>query len=432
MASFSHRPVKLHYTLAVMMACAALFAFRNDAEQHKIKPVTASSDHPVWRADLHLLGYPQNNPDLQRRRGFANFDTITFVSESVVAATFVTREDIPDPQRREDPNHISPYRLHAIFLDALSGKVLHSLDWPVERPNAGIFPRHDGGFLLLATDRIVSYSADWTKIDELPLTQLLPADGSLGGIAESPTARSLVLQFLLDSTAICFNVHTDTLESSETPCSTLDTFTAADDGIIAPEKLPDGAALREFRPGGASIEYGVAVPKSPAEPRGQSRDSSIVVAQCDPCVAMPQFINNEMIAVYTPSNIRVMERGGKIRFIQTFDVATKWLDEFGRPVRASANGQRFAVASNALHLRGVKDESFAIHVSTGDIPAEFPLDVQVYDLPAAQWIYTLQINADHLKQIWGLALSPDGEKLAIDSGGTIQFFSLPATNAAPK
>jgi WD40 repeat protein len=149
---------------------------------------------------------------------------------------------------------------------------------------------------------------------------------------------------------------------------------------------------------------------------------------------MPQFINNDMLAVYTPTNIQLMERGGKVRFAQTFDVANKWIDEFGRPVRSSANGQRFAVASNALHLRGVKDESFAIHVSTGDIPAEFPLDVQIYDLSAAQWIYTLQINADHLRQIWGLALSPNGNNLAIDSGGTIQVFSVPPSPfaASPK
>src|SRR5882724_9059208 len=339
----------LHKRFAILI-CALILATSSAAQQPKIKLVHASSDHPVWRVDLHSLGYPQNNPDLQRRRGFANFDTVSFLSDGTVAATFVTREDIPVPQRREDPSHISPYRLHAIFLDALSGKVLRTLDWPVERPAAGIFPRHDGGFLLLATDRIVAYSADWAQIHELQLADLPPSNASLGGIAESPTGRSLVLQFLLDSTAVCFNVHTDTLESSETPCSTLDTFTAADDGIIAPEKLPDGAALREFRPGGASIEYGIATPKSPAPSQSQSRDSSIVVSQCSPCVAIPQFISNDIIAVYSPTYVRVMERGGKIRFTQTFDVASKWIDEFGRPVRASVNGQRFAVASNALHL----------------------------------------------------------------------------------
>jgi hypothetical protein len=158
----------------------------------------------------------------------------------------------------------------------------------------------------------------------------------------------------------------------------------------------------------------------------------MIVTLCDPCAGIPQFINNDTIAVYTPTNIRIMDRAGKIKFTQKFDVATKWIDEFGRPIRPSANGQRFAVASNALKLPAAKDASFAIHVSTGDIPAEFPLDVQIYDLPAAKWIYTLRINADHLRQIWGLALSPSGEKLAIDSGGAIQLFAVPPSTTAPK
>jgi hypothetical protein len=408
-----------------LLLCALILANTSSAQQPKIKPVHASSDHPLWRVDLHSAGYPENNSDLQRRRGFSNFDTVSFISDNVVAATFVTREEIPNPQRRDDPNHLSPYRLHAILLDALTGQTLRTFDWPVERPGAGIFPRYDGGFLLLTTQQIVSYSADWKQIDELPLSQLLPSNGSLGGIAESPSGKSLVLQFLLDSTALCLKVHTDTLESSETPCSTLDTFTASDDGIVAPEHLQDGEALREFRPGGASIEYGVATPAAPTDSHGQSGSPTMIVTLCDPCAGIPQFINNDTIAVYTPTNIRIMDRAGKIRFTQKFDVATKWIDEFGRPIRPSANGQRFAVASNALKLPAAKDASFAIHVSTGDIPAEFPLDVQIYDLPAAKWIYTLEINPQHLHQIWGLALSPDAEKLAIDSGGTIQIFVLP-------
>ena len=408
-----------------LSVCVLLAAASSAAQQQKIKQIHASSDRPLWRVDLRSAGYPEDNPDLQRRRGFANFDTISFISDNIVAATFVTREDVPNPQRREDPNHISPYCLHAIFLDALTGETLRTFDWPVERPGAGIFSRYDGRFLLLTTDRIVSYSADWKQIDELPLSQLIPSSGSLGGIAESPSGNSLVLQFHLESTALCLKVHTDTLQSSETPCGTLDTFTASDDGIVAPENLGDGEALREFRPGGASIEYGVAVPESPSEARGKSREPVTIVTVCDPCPGIPQFINNDTIALYTPTNIRIMDRAGKIKLTQKFDVASNWIDEFGRPVRSSANGQRFAVASNALKLPATKDASFAIHVSTGDIPAEFPYDVKVYDLQAAQWIYTLQINADHLRQIWGLALSPSGEKLAIDSRGTIQVFALP-------
>jgi hypothetical protein len=61
-----------------------------------------------------------------------------------------------------------------------------------------------------------------------------------------------------------------------------------------------------------------------------------------------------------------------------------------------------------------------------------PLDIEVFDLSAAQWIYTLRINPDQLHQIWGLALSPNGNQLALDSGGAIQVFALPHAAAARK
>lgn len=72
-------------------------------------------------------------------------------------------------------------------------------------------------------------------------------------------------------------------------------------------------------------------------------------------------------------------------------------------------------------------------MSTGDMPAAFPDHIDAYDLTTGQWFYTLQIKGSRLKQIWGLALSPNGEKLAVDSGGVIQVYALPpaANNTNP-
>jgi hypothetical protein len=445
--------------LAILI-CALFIAATSSSQQPKIKQIHASSDHPLWRVDLQSQGFPSNSSDLQRRRGFANFDTISFLSDTVLAATFVTREDIPDLQRREDPNHLRPYSLHAIFLDALTGKVVHSAAWPIENPNAGIFPRPDGGFLLLTTEKIVSYSADWNHLKELPLSDLHPASSAtLGAIAESPSYKSLVIQFLNGNFAHCLAIRTGTLDFSPIACGTLDVFTASDNGILAPEKLPGGNDLRENSPGGAYVQYGVAMPDAPSAPAtgrilnpDQARSAHTI---CSPCVGMPQFIDNETIAMYSPTYISLMDRSGQIKFSRNFSPLTEWVDEFGRPVRSSANGLRFAIAANKSLLQsehsvppsttsGVPPQSVeeqqraanlavrsgvngavAIHMSTGDIPAEFPLDVQVYDLAAAQWIYTLEIKAEHLRQIWGLALSPNGTSLAIDSGGAIQLFTLP-------
>ncbi|MFZ0819071.1 MAG: hypothetical protein WAM91_03310, partial [Candidatus Acidiferrales bacterium] len=140
--------------------------------QKKAKPIEVSSDQFLWRVDLHSMGYPENGNQLQGRRDLDEFDTVDFVSESVVAASFITQEPTPPLEHRDDPNGAPLYRLHAVFLGAASGKVLRTLDWPLENPYAGIFPLYDGRFLFLSTQRIVLYSADWTPVKELPLPQL--------------------------------------------------------------------------------------------------------------------------------------------------------------------------------------------------------------------------------------------------------------------
>ncbi len=447
-------------TRFAILACSLFLATTTLAQKPKMKDVHASSDHPLWRVDLQSQGYPANSADLQRHRNFANFDTISFISDTILAATFVTRENIPDLQRRDDPNHLRPYRLHAIFLDALTGKVVHTLDWPIENPSAGIFPRAAGGFLLFTTEKITSYSADWNQLKELSLSDLHSATADLGGIAESPTNKTLVVQFLYANSALCLGIPTDTLKYSPRSCSLVDVFTASDNGILAPEKLPGGKDLHESGPTGAFIQYGVAMPDAPPEStvRVANPDQARTArAICSPCAGIPQFISNEFLAMYSPTYMSIVDRAGKVSFTQDYSPTVEWIDELGRPVRASANGTRVAIASNksnfsiaipnpggnvngsqvdlnssgeqqrinAANARNRAGTTSAVHMSTGDIPAEFPLDVQVFDVNANQWIYTLEIKSEHLHQIWGLALSPNGRNLAIDSGGTIQIFGLP-------
>jgi hypothetical protein len=409
----------------VLSLCALIVAITTFPQQPKITLVHATSDHPLWRVNLKSQGYPTGSDELQRRRGFANFDTISFLSDNIIAATFVTREDIPNLQRRDDPNHVRPYRLHAIFLDASTGKVLHTADWPLDYPNAGVFPRHNGGFLLITAEKIASYSADWTHLNEIPFSDLHSMTATLGGIAESPNASSVVIQFLVGKSALCFRIRTDTLDYSPASCGVLEVFTISDERIVAPEKLPGENEQRENTPSHAYVQGGAALPgasaRRPIQGPDQTRAGDTI---CNPCAGIPQFINNDAMAVYSTENISVVDRAGKVSFAWGFIPKERWIDELGRPVRSSANGQRFAIVTNRSPFAR-NSLGTAIHISTGDIPAEMPLDIEVYDLSAAQWIYTLRINAEHLHQVWGLALSPNGNNLAIDSGGTIQIFVLP-------
>jgi hypothetical protein len=148
---------------------------------------------------------------------------------------------------------------------------------------------------------------------------------------------------------------------------------------------------------------------------------------------VPQFINNEMIAVFDwyalgliNARETVSTQQPKVQMKLTHH---EWIDVVGRPVRTSANGQRFAVAIN-LPPTDLKGKKAAIHAFLGDVPAAFPSHVDVFDLPQGQWIYSLKNktsgpSSERLQQIWGLALSPSGDKLVIDSGGVVQAYALP-------
>jgi hypothetical protein len=347
------------------------------------------------------------------------------VSESVVAATFLTRETVPDLQRRDDPNRARPYRLHAVFIEFVTGKVLKTLDWPLDDTVGGIFPRFDGSFLFFSTDHIVLYSADWIELKELPLPQLQGSASALGGIAQSPSGKSLVVQFRRGTSTLCLRIHSGTLDSSEGPCEILELFTASDEGVAAPSGLPEGN-LSEGTPPGPMVLYDVSMPDASSDPHGriqnpENRNSGR--ALCNSCVGMPQFVNNSAIVVYTPMRLSITSRSGNLKYLDTLNPKEIWIDELGRPVRPSANGERFAVAFNTSLFR--VDAPTAIRMSTGDMPAAFPDHIDAYDLTAEQWIYTLQIKGTRIQQIWGLALSPSGEKLAVDSGGAIQAYALP-------
>jgi hypothetical protein len=64
----------------------------NPAINGLVTLVQTPSDQTLWRVDLHSVGYPTGNSQLQWQRGLGSFDTVDFVSNGVVVATFITQE----------------------------------------------------------------------------------------------------------------------------------------------------------------------------------------------------------------------------------------------------------------------------------------------------------------------------------------------------
>jgi hypothetical protein len=391
----------------------------------KKKRIEASSDQFVWRVDLHPMGYPADDPMLQRRRGLQDFDTLDFVSDTVEVATFLTQEAPHDLRRRDAPNP-PPYTLHAVFLDAASGKVLKTIEWPVEDANAGIFSRYDGSFLFFSTERIVLYSADWQPVKELPLPQLQEPHASLLDIAESPSGKVIVIRFLQDQSPFCIRIITGTLEGAEKPCELLSRFTISDERMAA----------YKGRAGQQEINSGPVVVLGPPSPLPGPFDFSIVISAnsgeaehllChtsqqpdDDCIT-PQFVSNGWIVLRGLLTLVLSDLEGHEVFRQSFDIEDTYLDPAGRPVQPSADGSRFALAVDQ-NLGG----QFSFHSSASELPAEFPDRIQVFDIGMDDWFYILRNKKKQFQQIWGLALSPSGNRLAVDSGGVIQTYALPA------
>ncbi len=286
------------------------------------------------------------------------FNTLDFVGEGVLAATFVTQQSVPGAQRRDDPNRVRPYLLHAIFLDAATGKVLNTIEWPADDPNVGIFPRHAGGFLFFSTEHIVICStegcpAEGNPVKELPLPQLQATHVGHIGIAESPNGKSLVVRYQKDDSTTCIHIDTETLEFSEGPCAISRLFSISDSAMAArSDKYYDRPETSPVQPEFiGSVQksqldlFGSAQIQEQGKPARKLCDTSSFAA-----CKVPQFLNNEKIVVFDWYALGLINARETIPAeppkLQMKLTHHEWIDIVGRPVRASANGERFAVAIN--------------------------------------------------------------------------------------
>jgi hypothetical protein len=424
MRSSPTRRNKGHLVLSLICVGAALAmlvrttAYATFAQPAKDKIVQASSDEFIWRVDLRSLGYPASKPQLQWRRGLDQFSTVDFVSDRILAATFVTQEQVADVQRRDDQNRMRPYRLHAIFLDIDSGKILKTLDWPADDPSTGIFPRYDGSFLFFSAEHIVLYSADWEPLKELALPQLTSPHSNFAGISESPSGNVLAIRFHQERSTNCIQLLTATLDASEGPCTTPEVFTVSDDRTenarVGPLVEHSAEPFEIDRSGRSNLPK----PRLLIQVQGQP-----IRTFCNLCTGRPEFLDNDFILVYSFWGFGVFNNFGVEKFSEKFELNGSWIDTGAKAVRSSANGDKFAVAFNESVLSNSVSTRFG--GSQGDMPATFADRVQVYDLETERQVYDLKIIKKRVKEIWGLALSPSGEKLAIDSGGVIQLYALP-------
>ena len=418
------------------------------------------------------MGFPSGGRSIQWQRGLGSFDTVDFMSDGVIAATFITDEPATGLQKRDDPNRRRPYRLHAIFLDATTGSVLKTLEWTGDDFKMGIFPRHDGSFLFVSAEHIILYSADWKQVKELPLPMLQLPQASLKEIAESPSGQVLEVRIRHENSLLCLRILTDTLDASRDTCTTLLGFSVADDGIATTDTRNIFNLQGEIRDPSVNVQLHDKMKPRNADPyarveliinRGDRKGILCDTLSVKSCWT-PDFISNDMLVVHSDAQVGLVDISGirkgeaaALEFQKSFvtpapkgsweSANNDWIAGIGRPVRSSANGKRFAVAVNeSLSRAGGK---YPAELSAAFLPSKFPDYVEVFDIPtglngdrpwlqcrqpeqACDWMIYRLTNVKHqFKQIWGFGLSPTGEKLVIDSGGVIQVYTIPEPEGAP-
>jgi hypothetical protein len=357
------------------------------------------------------------------------------------------------------------FRSHAIFMDATSGAVLKTFEWLGDDLKMGIFPRYDGSFVLFSTEHLVLYSSDWKPVKEVALLQLQEPGAALQEIAESPSGKFLDIRIRKASSLLCVRIQTDTLTAERDTCTALLPFAISDDAIastLTPDAVHFAGENREAQPDVNRVNNRIKMNRTSIETvefvgeRGGLKKTLCDEPSVRSC-GSPAFITNNMVIIHGQDELGLLDitdvakgEKPKLKFQKEFgnhsgtnvlsSIRGEWISALGRPIRTSANGERFAVAMNAPQRAGYAATANALLPEA--LPAIDPTHVDVYDLPSglekpiparqcyldAQcdwWIYKLTNVRHQFQHIWGFGLSPNGEKLVIDSGGVIQTYALP-------
>jgi len=358
------------------------------------------AQEPLWRVDLRSFGYTGFVPHGEKWDVRLPAWPICFIDDGSVVAIFITREEPSRLTRRDDAGAPSPLRLHAVVLDTSTGQPRATREWPAQRPRAWVFAVGAGKFVVTTADKIVLYSHDLNTIRELSLPIAKGTSVHMWRVFTSPTGKSILYEYSDHEGSHCFWVDTqqlDVLRSWTDPHA---------------EALGWTVAVSDQR---------IAVPRDTHKPPYGSEtvirdlDGAWRVVCSEPLgCGRPTFINESTLLLQSAFEMRLIRLTGELLFRRNVPPYTLFSHYY--PTAVAAERDRFAV------LLGKEKGG----VPLLDIMPDFVFDqAMVYDMTRKQWIFTLYAKKARLKNFAGLALSPDGTRMAVLADGILQVFAVP-------
>jgi hypothetical protein len=328
---------------------------------------------------------------------------LCFTDNKALIATFITREDVTTLARRDQPGEPLSLRLHGIFLDAGAGKVQASKEWSITRPRGGVVAAGDGRFIVLAPGLVALYSPSLELVKDFKLSS--EQQSHLWDFHVSPTGKSMLVEYHYPEASFQW-IDAGSLQPQPAWRDLLTHVSIFDNGL-AFERNPD-------------ITSGV-IHKVVIRPRdGPERAvCRVLIGEVNSSCGDPEFLSNDVLALLMPHGFSLVPSTGGDAFLKATFPDDEWL---GRPLHPSADGKRFAVTVWA-HKGG---NAFL------DIDSHSVLKrILVYDIPSRQPLYSFDAKSQKVKNVSGIALSPDGSLMAILTEGVVEVYRLPSDNAKP-
>jgi len=365
----------------------------------------ADAPKPLWSANVVKTIGPLGtylNPGIHVRE-IVRFDPpgIEFLDDNRLIV--YEAEPAGELSSRADRGGSSSYVLHTSVLDVETGKILISKDWPLHPYNQFEWKYSirvtTGGVLVRTGDILRVCSREFAELREWPLSHSDASEGWL--ITTSPSRKTVLLNHYTRSQSQFAVVNGETFRVekswSDSPAP-LELYSISDDQRIA---------LRSANLGFSTSQFG-------------TRDwRSTSLGPDKPCPTQPWFVAADSFVYGCDREFFWATSGGSVLMTDRFRKGEKAVARdpillLRSPVSVASNGNYVAI--NVAETRG------SVWLDTY---YSAPEEVVVYDLMRHRRVLTVEITSQP-KGAYGLALSPDGSKLAILEDHFVSEYSIPS------
>ena len=286
-------------------------------------------------------------------------------------------------------------QLRAVYLDAPTGKVIATEEWPTDSRTSAVVAAHDGILVVQTGSELILNSRTARDIKKLSL----PPESSWVSYSSQSGKHALLIG--LGSLG------------SKVPWVWVDV-----DNLTVVKQWED------VQSGWVSISDNMIVMTaclwvhhcdSKVEVKGLNTGWNTIVSSDQHHRPYPQFISDKLLVLRDfPDRLEVVKTNGDAIVTEEMDKRTK--DQGWGRAYVSANGRRFIIPADVIKGR----------IDALDVGGHGVLkDILVYDAPFEDRSYTLQLKRGVRENNMLFALSPDGSKLAILNDEVMEVFDLP-------